>query len=158
MSADREDQLREGVADMDKDRREMEEQLGEVESGISEAKETASERQDAPEKAPPMEEWDDGGGGDQPEEAVGPDGEPIVEAAGDDATIGQVTEDFEGDESAEQEAREAKGSAEDDDSDDEDETKGSSEKDDSDSDEKSDDDDEKSDDSDGDVDVATPET
>ena len=152
MSADREDQLREGVADMDKDRREMEEQLGEVESGISEAKETASQRQDAPEKAPPMEEWDDAGGGDQDEEAVGPDGEPIVEAAGDDASIGQVSEDFEGDESAEQEAREAKGSA-DDSEDDE------SEKDDSD-DEASDDEgeDEKPDESDGDVDVATPET
>jgi hypothetical protein len=152
MSADREDQVREGVADMDKSRQEMEEQLSEVESDIAEAKDTAAQRQDAPEKAEPMEEWDDSrGGGEDAEQPVGPDGEPIVESAGDDATVGTVTEDFAGDEAAEREARKAEGSHDEDqqqesDEDEDDEPEASAEDEDS------------SDDDLGDVDVATPET
>jgi hypothetical protein len=77
MSADRDDEVRDEVAGMEQGEQEMAERLSELEGDIAEAKDTAADRQDAPEKAPPMDEWDDerGDAGEEGDDG----GDPIAD-------------------------------------------------------------------------------
>jgi hypothetical protein len=77
MSADRDDEVRDEVEGMEKGEQEMEERLSELEGDIAEAKDTAADRQDAPEKAPPMDEWDTERGDGREDEEDG--GDPIAD-------------------------------------------------------------------------------
>ena len=69
MSADREDEIRDQLHGMEREQRDMEEQLSDLEGGIDEAKSTAKQRQDAPEQAPAGDWEDEAAGAQQGEDA-----------------------------------------------------------------------------------------